>query len=140
MKQLKQIGALPLLKGKTVIIERDSVVKERTSIRSKFGDERRRKIKDLPQSPFALPDLLFCLLCFGDVHRSTNKLYEVARFVQDRMADNVDVLDGSVRKNNAAVCLIISLLDFASFKDFLSALPVVGMNPDKPKFNIRRIL
>jgi hypothetical protein len=46
MKQLKQVGALPLLKGKTVIIERDSVVKERTSIRSKFGDERRTSVAE----------------------------------------------------------------------------------------------
>jgi len=56
------------------------------------------------------------------------------------MADNVEVLDGSVGKNNTMVYLMIGFLDFAFFKKFLNALPVLTMNPAKVEFSTRRIL
>src|SRR5260370_12491871 len=100
MKQRIQICASPLLKGKTVIIERGLVVIERTSIGPKFGNVLRREVKELPELPFALPDLHFCLLCGGDVHRGPYKFYEVSPLVQDRIADYVEVLDCSLGENN----------------------------------------
>jgi len=99
-----------------VIIKRGLVVIERTSIGPKFGNVLRREVKELPELPFALPDLFFCLLCDRNVHRRPDKFYEVSRLVQDRMADNMDVLDGSVGKNNTVVRLITGFLNFASFK------------------------
>ena len=111
-----QISALPLVNSKTVIIERGLVVIKRTSIRPKFGDVHGREIKKLAELPFALPDLRFRLLCLGDIHRSPNKFYEIARLVQDRLTDNVEALDGSVGKNNTVVRLITGFLNFASFK------------------------
>jgi len=140
MEQAMQISALPLVNSKTVIIERGLVVIKRTSIRPKFGDVHGREVKKLSELPFALPNLRFRLLCVGDIHRGPNKFFEVARLVQDRMADNMEVLDGTVGKNNAVVCLIIGLLPFASFKHLLNGPSVLRMNPVKPKFSGRHIV
>src|SRR5712671_4805723 len=116
MKQRIQICASPILKSKTVIIERGLVVIERASIGPKFGNVLRREVNELPELHFALPDLFFCLLCDRNVHRRPDKFYEVSRFVQDRMTDNVEALDGSVGKNNTVVRLITGFVNFAYFK------------------------
>jgi hypothetical protein len=140
MEQAIQITPLPLVNSKTVIIERGLVVIKRTSIRRKFGDVHRREVKKLSELPFALPDLRFRLLCLGDIHRGPDIFHEVARLVQDSMADNMQVLDGTVGENNAVVCLIIGLLAFASFKHLLNGPSILRMKPVKPKFSVRRIL
>jgi hypothetical protein len=101
MEQAMQISALPLVNCKTVIIERGLVVIKRTSIRPKFSDVHGREVKKLSELSFALPDLRFRLLCLADIHRGPNKFFEVARLVQDRMADNAEVLDGTVGEKNA---------------------------------------
>src|SRR5579859_1986184 len=85
MKQPIQISAAPLLKSKAVIIECGLIVVERTSVRAKFGDVLRREIDELSEPPFALLDLLLRLLCRGDVHHRSDKLYEVAFLIDDRM-------------------------------------------------------
>jgi hypothetical protein len=36
-----------------------------------------------------LPDLLLRLLCRGDVHHRSDKLYEVAFLIDDRMSDRM---------------------------------------------------
>ena len=77
MKQSLQFGALPLFQRKAVIIERGLIVIEGTSIRPKFGDVKRREIKELSELAFALPDLPFRLLCCRDVRHGTHK-FEVA--------------------------------------------------------------
>ena len=123
-----------------MIIERSLVVIERSSIRPKFRDVKRREVNELPELPFALPDLLFRLLCRGDIHHRPDKFYEVARLVQDRMSDSMEVLDGSAGKNNAVVRLVVCFLDFGSFEKFPNALSVLGVISAKPKFNGRRIL
>src|SRR5258708_1118488 len=140
MEQAMQISALPLLNSKTVKIERGLVVIERTSIRPKFGDVQRAEIEELSELPFALRDLRFRLLCFGDIHRGPDKFYELARLVQDGMAYNKEVLDGSAGKNNAVVCPIIGLLNFGSFNKFPNDLPILRMNPINPQFTIQAIL
>jgi hypothetical protein len=53
------------------------------------------------------------------------------------MADGVEVLDGSVRKNNAVVCLIIDFIPFALFKQFLNALLILRMIAVKPRSSRR---
>src|SRR3984893_8129862 len=80
------------------------------------------------------------LCLFGDIYCGPNKFHEVARLVQDRMPDSMEVLDGSIGKNNAVVCVIVCFLDFGSFKEFLNALLVLEMISAKPKFRGRRIL
>jgi hypothetical protein len=56
------------------------------------------------------------------------------------MPDGMDVLDGSVGKNNTVVRFIICFLDFGSFKELKNALLVLGMISAKSKFSGRRIL
>src|ERR1700720_4913628 len=80
------------------------------------------------------------LRLFGDIHCCPNEFYEVAQLVQDRMPDGMEVLDGSIGKNNAIVRFIVCFLDFGFFKEFLNALLVLDMISAKPKFNGRRIL
>src|SRR5258706_13442636 len=140
MGQGMQISTLPLLESKAVIIERGLVVIERTSVRPKFSDVQRAEIEELSELPFALPDLRFRLLCFGNIHRGPDKFYELARLVQDGMAYNKEVLDGFAGKNNAVVCPIIRLLNFGSFNKFPNGLPVLRMNPINPEFSVQEIL
>src|SRR6267143_4206700 len=82
----------------------------------------------------------FRLLCCGDVYRGPDKFYELARLVQDRMANRVEVLDRSVRKNNAVVHLKLGFLDFGSFKKVHNALPVLRMEPTKEEFCVRCVI
>ncbi len=52
----------------------------------------------------------------------------------------MEVLDGSIGKNNAIVRVIVCFLDSGSFKEFLNALLVLEMTSAKPKFTGGRIL
>src|SRR6202165_707261 len=70
---------------------------------------------------------LLRLLCCGHVYRGSDEFHEVARLVQDRTANRVEVLDRSVRKNNAVVHLKLGFLDFGSLKKVLNALPIFRM-------------
>src|SRR5258708_4710816 len=108
-----QIGAGRGVTSTTVIVERGLVVIKRTSLRLNFGDVHGREVKKLSELPIALPDLRFRLLCLGDIHRGPDKFHEVARLVQDRRADNMEALDGTVGENNAVCGPIIGLLSVA---------------------------
>src|SRR6201986_1872973 len=86
------------------------------------------------------PEFAFCFLALGDIHNGPDKLYELARLVQDGMAYSVEMLDPSIGKNNAVVRFIIGFLDFGSFKELPNAFLVVGMISAKPKICGRQIL
>src|SRR5258708_17005949 len=73
MKQSVRVGGLPLLKSKTVIIERGLVVIKTPCVWSQYGDVLGRKIKELSELLFALPDLLFRPLAFSDVADEASK-------------------------------------------------------------------
>ena len=47
----------------------------------------------------------------------------------------MEVLDGSVGKNNAVVRFIVCFLDFGLFEEFLNAFCVLRMISIKPKFS-----
>src|ERR1700747_244145 len=100
----------------------------------------RCSVQNLTELCLLLPDFIFCFLALGDIHNGPDKLYELARLVQDGMAYSVEMLDPSIGKNNAVVRFIIGFLDFGSFKELPNALLVVGMISAKPKFCRRRIL
>src|SRR6202022_2690419 len=78
------------------------------------------------------PEFAFCFLALGDIHNGPDKLYELARLVQDGMAYSMEMLDRPIGNNNAVVRLIICFLDFGCFKEFPDALLVVGMISAKP--------
>src|SRR5260370_36706807 len=65
---------------------------------------------------------------------------ELARLAQDRMADRMLVLDGSVGKKNAEVRFISGFLGEASLVNFTEALAILGMHSAKPKFNVRSVI
>jgi hypothetical protein len=133
-------SALPLLKSNSVIPERGLVVIERNSIRPNFGDVYRREIEELSRFTFALSELLFRLLALCDIHNGPDKLYELARLVQDGMAYSVEMLDVSIGKNNAVVLVKVCFLGYGSIKELPNALLVLEMSSAKPKFSGRRIL
>jgi hypothetical protein len=56
------------------------------------------------------------------------------------MADRVEVLDRSVRMNNAGVHLKLGFLDFGSFKKVHNALSVLRMEPTKEEFRVRCVI
>ena len=96
-----RVAASPVFKSNAVIIERGLIGIQTTAIRPCYAYEQRREIHDLAKLPFALPDLLFRLLPFGDICRATHELHQVPRGVQDRMADGVGVFDSAVRKKDS---------------------------------------
>jgi len=64
---------------------------------------QRGKINQLPELPFALPDLFFCPLALGDVDHGAHKLNHLARVVADGMGNAFNIFYGLVRKNDAVV-------------------------------------
>src|ERR1700735_983198 len=56
------------------------------------------------------------------------------------MPSSMEVLDGSIGKNNAVVRVIVCFLACGSFKELPNALLILGMISAKPKFNPRCIL
>jgi hypothetical protein len=78
MNESTSVGAPPLLKSETEIIERSLVAINTTAIRPQYGDVLRHELKELPKLPFALPDLLFGLLALdGDTRKMGDLLYEI---------------------------------------------------------------
>src|SRR5438270_498508 len=73
------------------------------------------------------------LRLFGDIHRGPDTLDEVALLVHDRTSDRMLVFDGSVGKKKAVVRFVISFLHDASLKEIPNPLPILRMNPVKPK-------
>src|ERR1700730_4779899 len=150
MRQPATIVSPPLLKGKTEIIERGligikkgaviGIKKGAVGIRPYHVDVLRRQFQDLSKLAFALPDLLLRLLCRGDVHHRSDKLYEAAFLIDDRMSDRMEVLDSSGGMHNAVVRFIVCFLDFGLFEKFLNAFCVLRMISIEPKFSIRLIL
>src|ERR1700720_4779135 len=139
MTQPATIVSPPLLKGKTDIIERGwiGIKKGAVGIRPQHIVVLRRQLQDLSKLAFALPDALLRLLCSGDVHHRSDKLYEVAFLIDDRMSDRMEVLDSSVGKNNAVVRFIVCFLDFGPFEKFLNAFCVLRMISIEPKVSVR---
>jgi len=68
------------------------------------------------------------------------KFYELAGLVQDRTADCVEMLDRSVRKNNAVVHLKLGFLDFGSSKKVHNPLPILRMEFAKKEFRVRWVI
>ena len=66
MNKLATVDAQEFVKGKTDIIERRLVYIEKGAIRTQNPNLLRRDVQDLSKLPFAVPDLLFRLLCRGD--------------------------------------------------------------------------
>src|SRR5260370_41234300 len=73
------------------------------------------------------------LRLFGDIYCGPNKFHEVALLVHDGTSDRTLVFDGPVGKKEAAVRFVISLLHHAALKEIPSPLPILRMNPVKPK-------
>src|SRR5260370_18870938 len=142
MKQHIPICGPPLLKSHSEISERGLVVIDtfRRSTRPEFADVYRREIEELPRFQLALTELLFRLLALGDIHIRPDKCYDVARLIQGRMPDSVDVLGDSIGKNNAVVCGIVCFLDFGPFEELQHALLVLEMGSAKPQIKGRRLL
>src|ERR1700747_2978911 len=75
MTILATVRALPLLKGKPEIIERELIGIQTSAIavRRQYGDVLRHEIQDLSKLLFALPELFFRPLSFTDCRDETNK-------------------------------------------------------------------
>src|ERR1700733_3092595 len=56
------------------------------------------------------------------------------------MPGGMEVLDGSIGKNNAVLCVIVCFLGSGSFKELPNALLILGMISAQPKFKSRCIL
>src|ERR1700720_1169218 len=76
---------------------------------------------------------------FGDIYCGPNKFHEVARLVQHRMSESMEVLDGSARKNNAVVRFIVCLLDSGSFKEIVKSVAIFHVHQSKELFQIWKV-
>src|SRR5579859_6111805 len=129
-----------LLNRQTGVLESHSIYIDRSTIGIQNDDDMRDSIGNPAKFVLILPILLLCLFALRDIHIGPDKFYELAQLVQDGMPDGMEVLDGSIRKNNAIVRGIVCFLDFGPFEEFQHALLVLGMISAKPKFRRRRIL
>src|SRR5882762_2218098 len=80
------------------------------------------------------------LRLFGEIYCGPNKFHEVALLVYDGTSDRMLVFDGSVGEKKAVVRLVISILHDASLKEIPNPLPILRMNPVKPKVSARTIV
>src|ERR1700758_2692100 len=96
VKKPQTVAAPPLFESTTTIIERCLIGVKTSAVGHYNGDQLRGQIQDLSKLHFALPDLLFRLLCRGDVSHGTH-IFELARARLQRASYNVEVLDRSVR-------------------------------------------
>src|SRR5712664_2497812 len=139
---LLAVGAPPLLKRKPEIIEH-GLIGIKTSpivIRPQYGDLLRREIQDLSKLHFALPDLLFRLLSFGNICRATHELHQIPGCVQNRMADRVDVFDSAARKKDSEFQFVIRLFTYGSIDCPLPLGSILRMNALQPFFPSRYAL
>src|SRR6185369_7915757 len=79
------------------------------------------------------------LRLFGDIYCGPKIFHEVTRLVQDRMVDNMKVLDGSIGKNNAVVCVIVCFLDSGSFIEFVKSVAIFRVHQSKELFPIWKV-
>src|SRR5258708_19923243 len=133
---LATVDAPPLLKSKPEIIEHGliGIKTSAITIRPQYGDALRREIQDLSKLHFALPDLLFRLLTFGDICRATHELHQIPRCVQDRMADGVDVFHRAARKKNSEFHFVIRLFRYCLIECLLPLGSILRMNALQPLF------
>src|SRR5262249_30000797 len=68
------------------------------------------------------------LLLFSDIHASTDVLRDVTGLVQDRMADRVKLLDGTVSKHDPVLSIEFALPPLRVLIGFSDPRPVVRMN------------
>src|SRR5712671_1861614 len=136
------IGAPPLFKSKPEIIEHGliGIKTSAIAIRPYYGDVLRREIQDLSKLHFALPDLLFRLLTFGDICRATDELHQIPRCVQDRMADGVDVFHRAARKKDSEFHFVIRLVRYCSIECPLPLGSILRMNALQPLFPSRHAI
>ena len=94
---------------------------------SQHADLLRCEVKELPQIPVALPDLLLRLLCRGDVGHGTD-IFELARGRLQRASYNVEVLDRAVRHQQTMFKIKVCLVPGRAVESLLPQISVVGMN------------
>jgi len=73
------VGAPPLVKGETEIIEHGliSIKTSAITIMTQYGDVLGREVQYLAKFHLALADLVFCLLSFGDVSRAADEFHQI---------------------------------------------------------------
>src|ERR1700757_2976470 len=131
---------LHLRNRQTGVLEPHSIYIDRSAIGIQDDDDMRDSIGNATKFVLILPNLLLRLFALGDIHIGPDKFYELAQLVQDGMPDGIEVLDGSIRKNNAVVRGVVCFLDCGPFEEFQHAPLVFGMISAKPKVRRRRIL
>src|SRR6202453_125137 len=92
-------------------------------------------VHNLTELQFLFPDFLFCLSPLGDIHSGPDKFNKVARLVQDRMPDRMEVLDSSIGKNDSILDVKVGAFGRPLRKSF-SAHPIsiLGMNALEKRF------
>src|SRR5260370_26273602 len=140
MKELARARVLPLLESNAVIIEGGLVetwtsFREKTSaIGSQHRDVLRQEVNELPKLPFALPNLVFRRLGYGDVHDRSNKL-DTAQFIAGRMSHNMDMFYGTIRHQQSIFVIKILRVPRSPLDCLVHERDIVRMNPFKNKLN-----
>src|SRR4029077_6459814 len=79
------------------------------------------------------------LRLFGDIYCGPNIFHEVARLVQDRMVDTMEVLDASIGKNNSVVHVPVCFLNSGSFIEFVKSIAIFRVHQSKELIPIWRV-
>src|ERR1700683_1699221 len=125
MKQPLKIGGLPFLQSDAEIIKRRPIGVEACAVGPQFGDVQRREVEKLPGFLFALADLLFRLLCRGDVRGGAHKV-KIACL--HRAANDVDVFHSATRHQQTMFYIVIRLFFCRLVEGLPNETSIAGMN------------
>src|SRR3984885_3028048 len=135
MKALTKIELLPLFNRKTAELEDGLVGIQTASAAPQHRLQLPCGVQNLTELHFVFADFVFRLLALGDIYSCPDKFYEVARLVQDRMPDRMEVLDSSIGKSNSILHVKVGAFGRPLRKSF-SAHPIsiLGMNALEKRF------
>src|ERR1700691_6442714 len=138
MKALTKIELLPLFNRKTAELEDGLVGIQTASVAPEHKQKLWCGVQNLTELHFLFPDFVFRLLPPGGIYSCPDKFYEVARLVQDRMPDRMEVLDSSIGKYNSVLHVKVGAFG-RPFRKSFSAHPIsiFGMNALEKRF-VRR--
>src|SRR5450432_24438 len=93
-----------------------------------------------PQLLQRMLQFLFRLLDLGYVHHRADELNRIAGFVYNRVADNVALLDRTLRQNDSIIADEVSSLTDGAFENLLDLTPIFRVNSSVSRLERYRLL
>src|SRR4029077_1997048 len=100
----------PLVEADAEVVERGLIQIEALTRGPEYPNELMAQVQNLPELHFTSAQFVLCSFTLSDVDHSADKFNELARRAQNRMSNDVNVPDASIRMHDAVVRLEFCLL------------------------------